>query len=131
MGLSFKLTWLVLGEDPAARSRRVEQFTVPFPIYQAPLSNLPGLSFQICPGSSLIQVPFLIYFSDLPGPSFLIHQGPPLLIYQAPPFLSTGAPFLIYQAPLSNLPGHPFSIYQPPFLTVSYTHLTLPTICSV
>ena len=24
---SFKLTWLVLGEDPAARSHRVEQFT--------------------------------------------------------------------------------------------------------
>ena len=24
---SIKLTWLVLGEDPAARSRRVEQFT--------------------------------------------------------------------------------------------------------
>ena len=23
----FKLTWLVLGEDPAARSHRVEQFT--------------------------------------------------------------------------------------------------------
>ena len=24
---NFKLTWLVLGEDPAARSHRVEQFT--------------------------------------------------------------------------------------------------------
>ena len=26
-GTFFKLTWLVLGEDPAARSHRVEQFT--------------------------------------------------------------------------------------------------------
>jgi hypothetical protein len=27
LDLAFKLTWLVLGEDPAARSHRVEQFT--------------------------------------------------------------------------------------------------------
>ena len=27
LGYPFKLTWLVLGGDPAARSHRVEQFT--------------------------------------------------------------------------------------------------------
>ena len=27
LGVNVKLTWLVLGEDPAARSHRVEQFT--------------------------------------------------------------------------------------------------------
>ena len=29
--LMHELTWLVLGENPAARSRRVEQFTAPKP----------------------------------------------------------------------------------------------------